>query len=255
MIKEGLEKLEQLIAAGQKPVSLDYLGLGGRAFAMGGDITNMPPPLKRRQAGSLDDLIAAVNASAAASAEDDELPPGPEVWVSAAGVTALWRADDSRESIVFPLTFSAAWRVLRSWSASPQMLEQKHFIWQLVHVFECDPALVAPWRKLSWTSSASAVGEVERRSDRLGREINSQVSGAADLPETVPLTVPVFREKGQREQYTVVCKVEIDAPANRLGLLVKDSELSAIEESHLDGILSQLREQLTGVPCYLGQVW
>jgi len=52
----------------------------------------------------------------------------------------------------------------------------------------------------------------------------------------------------------VLCKVEIDAAANRMGLLPKDSELSSIEESHLDGILAELRERLPSVPSYLGSV-
>jgi hypothetical protein len=250
LIKEGLEKLEQLIAAGQKPVALDYLGLTGRAFAMGGEVTNLPPPLRRRAVGSLDDLIAVVKAEP----EPDGVTPGPEIWVGAKEVTALWRADDSRESAVFSLSFSAAWKVLRFWAESPQMLEQKLFIRHLVQVFDCDPALVAPWRKLDWTSSARATGEVERTRDRLGREINAQVNGTADLPETIPITVSVFREKGQREKYTVVCQVEIDAAANRIGLLVRDAELSAIEESHLDDILQEIKNELPDVPSYLGQV-
>jgi CBS domain-containing protein len=186
--------------------------------------------------------------------DSGDVEPGPDCWVSMSGVTALWRANDAREYVVFPLSMSPAWTVLRSWAAQVQLLDQKAFIRTLVQVFDVDAALVAPWRKLDFLSSVKTAGEVERGRDRLGREINNQASGAVDLPETLPVTVPIFREQGQRETYTVLCKVEIDAAANRIGLLVKDSDLSAIEESHLAGILGQLREELTDVPCYLGHV-
>jgi hypothetical protein len=91
--------------------------------------------------------------------------------------------------------------------------------------------------------------------DRLGKEITAQATGTVDLPETIPVCVPIFEQMGERCPYTVVCRVEIDAAANRVGLIPDPLELRGFEDAQLFGICRRLREGLSSqVPVYLGDV-
>jgi hypothetical protein len=246
----------EIIKQGDAPTAMDAVGMGGRFFGLGGQVLAVPPPLRRRKAGSLEDLIAAVVREVEAVAGDAGMQDErPEVWVGPSGVTALWNGSDSRESIVFPLAWTAPWARLRAWAATPQLLEQRAFIRELTYTFNLDAALIAPWRKLDFLNAVKSAGEVAHGRDRLGREITAQATGTVDLPETIPVCVPVFEEMGERALYTAVCRVEIDAAANRVGLVPNPLELRAIEESHLRGVYQRLREGLVDdVPVYLGEV-
>jgi hypothetical protein len=253
LIAEGLEKLREYWEAGAKPIPMDNVGLGERSYVLGGNVVQLPKPLRRRLAGSLADLMAAVKRETGTESIDPFA--SPEIWISGCGVRALIDGTDSREWIDFRLSYSQAWAKLRAWANGPTMLEQKQFVRELVHTFDCDSALVAPWRKLDFLNQIKTSGEVSHGRDRLGRQINSEAAGIEPLPETIVISVPVFAERGERDEYTVVCRVEIDASANRVGLMPKAIELAAIEESHLEAIANQLREGLgESVPVYLGQV-
>lgn len=257
MIADGLKALVELISRGDSPVSMESVGLAGRSYAIGGEVYELPPPLFRREVGSVADLTACAESALEAwrdLATTEVTKTSPVVWVWATGAVLLPNGADSREAVYFNLSYTRAWGCLKEFATTPKLLEQKAFVRELVHTFECDPAIITPWRKLDFSRSVLTSGEVNHGRDRLGREINSQASGIGDLPETMTVEVPIFQQCGQRDKYSIVCKVEIDAAACRIGLIPRESELAAIEESHLAGIIAEIKRELPDTGVFFGRV-
>lgn len=258
MIREGLTALVELISRGDTPVSMENVGLGGRAYAIGGEVQELPPPLFRREVGSVEDLIScgktAFDLWAANNENAIESPTAPVIWVWTDGAVLLPAGNDSRESVVFRTSFSCAWAALQAFGDEITLLEQRAFVRLLVHVFEADPAIVTPWRRLDFNRSVLTQGEVSHGKDRLGREINAQASGIGDLPETITVDVPIFREAGQRDRYAVTCKVEIDASSCKIAIVPKASELALLEENHLAGTIREIRNALPDLGVFFGRV-
>jgi hypothetical protein len=256
LIAEGLKMLVDLIGRGDAPVSMDNVGLAGRSYALGGEVYDLPPPLYRREVGSVDDVIACAK-EAWEHWQELETPirnGPPVIWVWPTGVVLLPDGKDSRETVHFSLTYSRAWGCLKEFALMPKLLEQKAFVRELVHTFECDPAIIAPWRKLDFNRSVLTQGEVAHGRDRLGREINAQASGIGDLPETITVDVPIFEQLGQRDRYAVTTKVEIDASACRIGIIPRATELATMEEGHLAGIIAECRKELPELGVFFGRV-
>jgi hypothetical protein len=254
LIAEGLEALVALVQRGNQPGSMLDVGLSEQCYTLNGKVWDKPVPLYRRTVESLDDLLGVAADVHVEKNERSSCCTDMAFWVSNAGVKLLTNENDSRQWVLFPLTYSKPWQLLKKFAANIELLEQKVLVRTLVLIFDADPAVVVPWRKLNFTNGSTVSRETYHDKDRLGREIQSQASGMGDLPETIALSVPIFREMGERDPVTVVSKVEIDAAAGRIAMVPNELQLAAAEEFHLVEIKRRIAEELSNVPVYLGSV-
>jgi len=89
----------------------------------------------------------------------------------------------------------------------------------------------------------------------MGREITNQVSGEAAIPEEIPVLSPIFESAGERAEYPILCRVDVDAAAQRLTLRPRREDLRSVEEMHLADIGARLSDGLSeSVPVYFGTV-
>jgi len=253
LIAEGLNALVELIQRGNAPEEMREVGLFETHYAIGGKVFEKPIPLYRRTTYSLDDLVRVAD-DAINSSDDDVTVAEPAIWVSPTGVRLLPCGADKRQWVWFPLRYSKAWDTLMACAEEIKLMEQRAFVRMLAYTLEAEPALVTPWRRLDFTTTARASGDTQFAKDRLGREINSEAAGVGELPKELMLEVPIFREMGERERVRIVAKVEIDAGAGRLALVPKESDLALAVEVHLTGIKQRLTDELPNVGVYLGEV-
>jgi hypothetical protein len=145
--------------------------------------------------------------------------------------------------VVFHLTFSAPFQILRTLDEDPRPMDQRAFVRLLRHDLGMAQPTVNAFRRLDWKTAVEATGEVVHGRDRMGREINAQVIQAAELPEDLMVSVPVYREAGERQPVSLRCDVEIDAARQTLQLSPIPGEI----ENAIDDAQRSIRERLGDV--------
>jgi hypothetical protein len=93
--------------------------------------------------------------------------------------------------------------------------------------------------------AVSAVsGEVTRGRDRMGRDVTAQAVGADQLPESIPVAVPIYDVAGERQTYTLHCRIDLDAASQRITLLPDPMQMHEVAEHHLSTVANRLVEGL-----------
>jgi hypothetical protein len=244
MLQEAIDRLVSLgtETAGIQRVSIDdggrtvYLNVGGKLQSV------VLKPKRVHGVFSLEDLIRFAVDSGSEKAV---------VYHSDEGVTLLPDQEDHRDRVVFQLSHSPQFTRLESLSQVVPM-DQKNFVRLLQHELGIDRAIVAVFRRLDWKTQIAASGEVMPGRDRLGREVNAQVAGTAELPEDLVVTVPVYSETGERESFSLRCAIEIDAATQRLALVPLPNEVEIAIDAAQASIRQRLSESLE-IPIYYGQ--
>ena len=125
-------------------------------------------------------------------------------------------------------------------------------------------AVVSQFRKLDWTQANQGVGDVQHGNTRLGKEIAAKVLGAADLPDELKISLPVYQQSGERDEYVIRCAVEIDTMNQVFQLLPMPDEIERVldlaQASIHDRLLTALQPKTVGnavtevepVPVYYG---
>lgn len=251
MLKEAIEKLCGMIDDSATPKLFDFGDCRNRHYVIGGVVLPIPAPLPSRVVYSLEDLIGY-----AKRIHDTLQPEVPmEIYYSASGVVLLPDAEDSRTKVSFSLTKSDRWKKLEAMAATPTPLDQRSFVRLLYADLYLDPALITPWRKMDFHAVSAISGEVARGRDRMGRDVTAQAVGADQLPETLPVSVPIYDVAGERQTYTLECRIDLDAASQRITLLPDPMQMHEIAEHHMATIASRLVEGLgDGVGVFFGSV-
>jgi len=248
MISAEAIQLIQDTAQKAKKARVIYTDADGRhCLVQFGDTLNphpLPPPVRNYDVGSLADLIAFV--------EDTVIVARPAIFHDQDGVILLCNEADRRDTVTFELTFSQQFGRLMKLQEQPGGFDQRAFVRYLQVEMGVDRAMVNPWRRLDFKTVTAAMGEVSPGKDRMGRDIQSQVQGVADLPEEILFVVPVYRQCGERTAYAVRCAIELDAANQRISLTPFAGEIeAAIDASQMD-IHARLVRELPEVPVYYG---
>lgn len=133
-------------------------------------------------------------------------------------LTMLCDSRDPGTRVDCPLRLSPQWRWLLERSASAYA--QRDFVRILRIDFrgclDGAPSLLGLVRNLKFTSGTQAAGEIQHGRESLGRQIESQVSGAATIPEEVTLFVPVWENHHFRAGVACALEVMTDSATFRL---------------------------------------
>jgi len=204
----------------------------------------VPPPFRKHLVGSLTDLISYA-----------EKHPKGVVWHSHSAVVLLLDDEDRRDSVVFPLDISDAWKKLKELDAEMTPLSQRDFVRLLRFYLGASPATVTTFRKLTFQSQVNAVGEIQKTKESLGRSIEAEVQGTSDLPEELIFNVPIYENIGERQLYPVRLFLEYDAQAQRIYAVPEPGVLIELEETHQADIRQRLGAGLDkkDIPVYYGR--
>jgi len=260
MTREALALIQATAQKAQKAEVLQIPGDGRTVCVRIGDAVHsytVAPPCRNPQVFSLKDRLD----YACQVVRDRKNTPAaveaarPVVWHGPEGVTLVLDDQDRRDQVTFQLTTSDEMDQLLDLAKSKPTFDQKAFIRMLRCVFNVDTAIIAKFRKLDWEHSSWTTAEIERGRDRLGKEVQSQVQGAAELPEYLDIVAPVYREVGEREEYTIRCLLEFDTDTARSPRIPTPGELDHAFELAQASIHQRLVDGLAdeGVPVYYGK--
>lgn len=245
MLKEALELLQQTAIASEQTEVLPVEDPRHVRLRIGGEISiiDVPPPLRDHEVSTLADLIAYV---------DQITQSNPVVWHDDNGVILIPDDSDRRDRVTFPLTHSARLVKLIQLRDQRQSFDQNRFIRLLRIELGLEATMVNKFRKLDWENGDKARGSVQHSDLRLSKEVVAKVQGIEELPEEIPVPVPVYQQPGEREEYFVQCAVEIDAVNRQFQLLPLPDEIERVIACHQADIRSRLDAELS-CPIYCGR--
>lgn len=238
------EALQLLLATGQQAQAPQVLeGIDDprtQHFALAGQTVafDVPPPLRRAQVYSLADLIEVAHSPIASR---------PVMWHGDSAVVLVLDDDDRRDRVTLLLTHPRPWQILAGLEQEPRWLDQRSFVKLLRFELGVPAGTVAPFRRMEWSTTKAAQGEVQPGRDRLGRQINAEVAGAGELPEELVISTSIYDQLGERSPASVRVAIDIDTAGERLSLSPLPGEIQAAIDDHQMGIQDRLKAEL-GVP-------
>jgi len=251
MLKEAIESL---MAAGVKagePKLLQPKPEPGHVYYLQGQRVVATPAPRDHGAQDLATIVAFAEKGGEAEAGG-----GPVLWYNRKAVVCLLNDGERRDKVTLPLALSRPIEVLTNLQ-TPAALTQAAFI-RLLRIDlagACD-SLVGIVRRVHWRSADEGEAELRPGKASVGRRIESELTGTAELPETVTLTVPVFTSI-LKKPFEVQCSLDSDAGTQSFYLVPLPNQVEeAIQEAEGD-IGSLLRGMVSSrdleVPVYYGE--
>lgn len=219
----------------------------------------VPPPVRRHEVHSLDDLVNYAKAIHEANTDSEAAPRLPVAWHGAKGVTLVIDDSDRRDLVHFGLTLSKRFAVLQKLEKDKPAFEQGAFVRLLrIDLGLDNNRVVYQFRKLDWSTGDDGVGQIEHARAKIGKAITAKVEGIAELPEELDVVVPVYQQSGERQEYIVRCAVEIDTINRRFQLLPLADELERVLDLAQASIRTRLNSEIgadsdVGIPVYYGE--
>lgn len=245
MTKEALGLLIETSQAAKTPTEIEVGDVRKKYMLDNGEVVtvDVPPTPRQSEVCSLADVIALATSPVATN---------PTVWHSDTGVVLVLDDDDRHDRVVFRLTHPRAFSTLKGLDTEPKWLDQRSFVKLLRHELGLPQTTVAPFRRLNWSSQSTARADVEHTTDRLGRDIQAQVTGASELPEELLITISLYEQLGERTPATIRTAIDFDAGGERLTLAPLPGEMEQAIDAHQRHIQERLREELEDVRIYYG---
>lgn len=204
MLKEFVDAIASLaVSAEQMQVLRDPYD-PRKAYVRHGDELReivVPPPLLGAEVETLDGLFDAIRAF---GAEDNA-----SIWHDQAGIVALLNNDDRLETVTLRLRYTEQFFALRQ---LPKVFDQRSLILFLKRDLggAIDDGLLAVFRQLDFTKREEAGGAVKHGDESLGRSVHAAVTGRADIPEFINVSVPVLMNRDLVQSAGIRLSVDID---------------------------------------------
>lgn len=225
MIKEALDLLftkanEQADARSAK--KLDFLSdpLVTR-FEFGRQIVehNVAPPLRWHFVDSVLDLCVAANKWAT----------NGTVWLGEDEVVLIVDDADRRERVTLPLVKSHVFQAVEELENTP-FRDQPSLIRLLRREFRKSPqatTLLASIRQIKFRRGESGHSDLQHGNESMGRTIEEEVTGAADILDELMLPLSVYANPGERETVvSVAFTLDIDVQGKRFAVKPQPDEVS-----------------------------
>ena len=205
MLKEFVESIVGLGRASQAATPVELKNPRQIGYVIGGVLHqfSVAPPLVRDTIESLEDFVAVVGGLLKAA-----------VFHSHTEVIALVDQVDRRERITLPLMPSAEFAALEDLSgasgAQVKQVDQKQLIRLLKTTFRdrVPPTLRGQVSKIEVLTNQRTTGEIGQGRERGSREF--AIEGAAEVPETVTVTVSVYQTHGLVSDRPIPCSLDVD---------------------------------------------
>jgi hypothetical protein len=249
MLKEAIETL---MRAGQKagdPLQIILPTKAGTRYLLDGKVIDVPFPVPPREHKA--ETIASLCELATRFQEDDDKPV---IWVNEEYISLTIDDDLYRESRVdLRMHFSDVFAIVADLATRKPWFEQKPFVRMLrVELGRALPpaALLERVKRVVFANGSTTTGESSRTRESMGREINSRVETAGELPEFVTLNLPVF---ALGDSYAIDCSVDVDPARGVFQLAPLPDEIERVKSLALARIADDIRAEVSDVPVYLGR--
>lgn len=165
----------------------------------------------------------------------ERFPDTAAVWLGFEGVTVLMDDETRRESARLALKPSKQFETLakfdgEGWRNHP--LTQAELILLLRTTFArtaSSSGFLSTVRSLRFRSAAEGTGNIQHGKSSIGKQVEQQVSGEKEIPETVVFDIPVF-ESGFYVLAKVEVAIDINIAGERFHLIPLPGELAAVKE-------------------------
>jgi len=244
MLKEALQLIQETAqrARGVRPLDLSADRRVER-FDVGGKIEafDVPPVPRGHVVGSLADLIEYVSTATNAV-----------VWYSHGKVVLILDDEDRRDHVMFPLAYSEQMMaLLKIVESAPPPMSQRDLLLFLRLGLDVPDATVNLFRSLNWTDGKQLASNLGSGRESLGMQIQAECNGTDGLPGEVTVQIPVYREFGEREPWSVRLLIEIDVNTKTFLVCPGPGDLDAAIQAAQQSIGERLSRNLT-CPVYYG---
>ena len=181
-------------------------------------------------------------------------PQNAVIWHGENEIVLIHDDLDRRDRATMLLLYSMRYLLLKKLETTREWYEQLAFVRMLRLDLGLDnTGVVSKFRRLAWADGSKTTGEFVHGADKMGRQINSQVENAADLPDEFDVEIPVYDEF-PGEMLAVRCAVEIDSRNQRLQLVPMPGELKRVLTATQEMIHETLVHELAegGTAIYYG---
>jgi hypothetical protein len=239
------------------PISGVTLRNGRKKFMHKGEIIDLADdaPALKVVFADLDSLAAFIDGKEDGEGELQPTFPDASVWHKDDNVTAI--LNDAPKSFrddraTWPLRKSKKFAVLVSEAAKPK--SHKLFIAFLVTNLRDEfekgaPGLLGKLRNLKMMTATAQEGNIQHGRESMGKSLEAEVIGAADLPETV--IIPVARWADLDHVAEVECLLELDPVQGTLALTPLADQLERAENLAQAWLHGRLTDELS-CPVYYG---
>lgn len=207
------------------------------------EFVEIPPPPLDNVVYSLDALVGVIRDTKGGNGLAG-------VWHSDAAITAQFlnpSNEDRRDRVSLPLTYTPGFHKILELAARPCRLDQATFLRLLRFTLGVDPAVVALFRKMDWSSSAAASGNVTFGASRMGKSIEAEVQGMDQLPEEILVATRVFIERLGQPTARVRCWVDLDVHAQSIALVPDQESIEEARDLMHDYLQTVLSKELESV--------
>lgn len=240
MLKEALAFLGERFSKSEAARLLAIPGDGRKAYVdQGGTVTpyDVAPPLRAHRVDSVEDMVGAAQ----------RWNGKPVLWISGESVVLVPDDNDRRDRVTLPLVKSAQFARIVALGKSPE-LEQP----DLLRLLRIDlpgvvgrSDLIATVRKIKWRTSAGGEASIAHGNESLGRQIEAEVTGAGNIPESLLVSCNVYQNSGERDHtFTVALDLEILPHEQKFRLKPLPDEIERVTEEALADIRERLMSGL-----------
>lgn len=205
------------------------------------EAVDIPPPLREHYVSRLSDLIEMANV---ASINARGTRGQPVVWHDEDKVVLILDDEDRRDRATMDLTQTEQFKILCRLADNRPAMQQKEFIRMLRLDLGLDAAVVNAFRRIDWTITNTGSAQAERGKESLGKQIESHVRNAQDIPELLTVPVSIYNEMGEQEVYSIRCLIDFDCDQARMQMVPAAGELEHALQIHQMSIRTRLEEGL-----------
>lgn len=259
MLKDAIELLTKTAIAAVEPIELESLATRNRTVAwVNGQRTEVvhDVPCREHMICDLASLATLVNGPV--SQADGELcagRPHASVWHKGDKVVIVF--DDSDESYRddgAEWTLNPSKKFMSLIADAPKARNQAAFIEFLVENLRDEleasrPGLLGNLRNLRFKNNSEGTGNIQHNRASLGRQVEAEISGAIELPETLILNV---RRWADMEYIVAVeCYLKLDPLQETLALRPLADELQEAENKAQEWLHERITQEIE-CPVYYG---
>jgi len=235
MLKEAIEKIEELASAAWKPQVMEpalCARFGACLTKDGVEFYENPPAPVAHHLKSLADLVAVcLEANAKA------------IWHDTLAIIGVW-GDDLRDRVTLPLTKTTDFAAIEALRGRIERMPQKRFVDFLAYTLGVEKTVIQPFRRLDWHGQQGAIGVAEFGASKMGKQIEATVLGIDSLPQTIILDTKMYRENVGQGTITIRCEVDIEPTGQTLAIVPDEKDLDvAIEavQARIEAAILDLR--------------
>jgi hypothetical protein len=235
MLKEAIDYIygkSEALSQAKAAKEIPFLSDGRtKVFEMGGTLQERPiaPKLRGHAVESVFDLCVAANKWGQLGT----------VWINEHGITLVIDDSDRRESVYLPLNKTQIFNKVEELHQKPKM-EQAVLVRLLRREFRNSPEatnVLAAVRKVKFRKNESGYSNIQHGEESMGREVEAEVSGATDIPDSLVLPLAVYGNPGERENIVSVgFDLEVDVHEQRFVLKPMPDEVQFAIEASLASI-------------------